>query len=108
AVEFAARDAAAGAVRVGDLDQVTAAAVAVLDREAGPVPGNARVKQQLLALQVEAEDRLQSGPVQPCAGAGVPGPAAAADVRFDRVHVGGRHVGFDLVARHAVRRCGVV
>src|SRR3546814_16430426 len=37
AVELAGGDAPAGAVRIGDLDHVAAAAVAILDREPRPV-----------------------------------------------------------------------
>src|SRR5690606_10903218 len=108
AVEFPARDTAAGTVGIGDLDRVAAAAVAILDREPRPVARDARIQPQVTAPQVEAEDRLEAGPVQPGAGAGVPGPATAADVWLDRVHVRGRDVGLDLVARHAFRRGRVV
>src|SRR3546814_963010 len=72
---------------IGDLDHVAAAAVAILDREPRPVARDARVQPQLVALQVEAQDRLEPGTVQPCAGARIPGPAAAANVGLDRIHV---------------------
>src|SRR3546814_2783598 len=51
------------------------------------VARDARVQPQLVALQVEAQDRLEPGAVQPCAGARIPGPAAAANVRLDRIHI---------------------
>src|SRR3546814_19223083 len=52
--------------------------------------------------------RSDDQPVHPAGRSGVPGPAAAADVWFDRVHVGGDHVGFHLVGRDALGAVAVV
>ena len=49
---------------------------------------------------------LEPGPVHPARSARVPGPAAAPDVRRDRIDIRGHHIGFDLVAMHIRARGG--
>src|SRR6185312_10501567 len=82
-----------------------AAAVPVVELEAGPRLRYAGVDAQRVALLAEAKDGLQPRAVQPRRRTGVPGPAAAAGQRAHRVHVGAGDVGLDLVAR---RRVGIV
>jgi hypothetical protein len=67
-VELDAGDPPADALRILDADPVEAAAVAVADREALPVPGNARVDAERGAMLLEAQNRLEAGAVsQPAA-----------------------------------------
>ena len=94
------------APRVLDRDLVPGRAVAEHDREAGPGPRDARIDLEPRAPQPEPEDRLEARPVHPRGRAGVPGPAAAADVRRLGIDVGRDDVGLDLVALDAGRRRG--
>ena len=68
-------------------------------------PGQARGMQgstmRMLGLAAEPEDALDAGTVHPAGRAGVPGPAAAADMLRRGVDVGRHDVGLDLVARDA-------
>ena len=90
AVELQARDAAADPVRILDRDLVARRAVAEDDLEAPPGPRHAGIEDQRRAAQAEAEDPLEARPIHPSGRAGVPGPAAAPDVRRLGVDVGGR------------------
>src|SRR6185312_15704344 len=103
AVQFDARHAAANVVRILYLDVVGAgmllAAMPIAELKAGPALRDARVDAQPVAAQAEAENRLQRGAIKPGGRAGVPGPAAAADVRRHRIDVRADHVRFHLVAR---------
>ncbi len=88
-----------------------AAAVAVLDAELPPLDRHAWVDRQGVALLLEAEYRLQSDPIHPARGSGVPGPATASKVPGGGVHVGrddvGLHlVGLDLLLRSRRGRSG--
>ena len=76
--------------------------------EAVPCPGNARCDGEATAPAPESEDRLETEAVHPGRRAGVPGPAASADVRRVRVDIGRHHVGFHLVALDIGRRAGAV
>src|SRR5262249_33817378 len=102
-----APDPALHALRVLHGNTVGRGPVAEGEREAGPVGGDAGIDPEAVALEVEAEDRLQPDAVQPARRAGVPGPAAAAGVRRHPVDVGGDDVGLDAVAGDAIGRGGV-
>src|SRR5688500_14615646 len=67
-------------VGVAHLDGPRGLAPPVLDRELLPVPGDARIDHEGVALEPEAEDRLESDAVHPARGTGVPRPPAASDV----------------------------
>ena len=58
-----------------------------------------RLDAQTVAAPTQAEQRLDEQLVHPAGRAGVPGPAAAADVRRRRVDVAGDDVRLDLVGR---------
>src|SRR5947209_3642094 len=94
---------------VGVLDPaaVERRAVAVFDLELAPVRGDARVEREPVAPLREPDQRFQGGAVEPRGGAGVPRPAAAADVWREAVHVGRDDVRLDLVAGDAVGCVGV-
>ena len=63
---------------------------------------------QRRAAQTESEDPLETRPIHPSGRAGVPGPAAAADVGGLGVDIGAGDVRFDLVAVNAGARAGVI
>ena len=73
-------------------------AVAELDLEPRPASRDARVDREAGPLPSDPEDRLHRRLVHPAGRTGVPGPAAAADVRRLGVDVGRDHVRLDLVA----------
>ena len=76
-----------------------------LNHERRPVVGDAGLDHQRRAvLHPQAEDRLDRHAVHPAGRSGVPGPAAAADVRLRAVDVGGDGVGLDLVKLRRLRR----
>ena len=60
------------------------------DLEAGPRPRDAGIERRASRPQAEAEDPLEARAVHPAGRAGVPGPAAAPDVRRLGVDVGAR------------------
>src|SRR5690606_16526769 len=82
-----------------DLDLVTAGAVPVVRREARPSVGDNGVDSEPAGLPPQAVALVDAQPVEPAGRAGVPGPAAAADVRRPAVDVGCHHVWFDAVVR---------
>ena len=101
-------DALVPALGIPHLDPVAAAAVVPEDAEALPRRGHARRHGEARAQGLQAEDRLEPQPVHPRGGAGVPRPAAAADVRVARVDVCGDHERLRLVALHIGGRARVV
>jgi hypothetical protein len=62
AVEGCGADAVLDPVGVLDRDPVAARTVSIGDLEAGPALGDLGVDRQVIPLQVEAEDRLQTDP----------------------------------------------
>src|SRR6185437_3204967 len=103
AVQLQCRHTTANAMRVFHADRVAgAAAVPVVELEAGRCFRYAGVDAQRVALLAETKDGFQPRAVQPRGRTGVPGPAAAAGQRAHRVHIGARDVGLDLVTRRRV------
>src|SRR5262249_44165782 len=80
---------------------------AVDDLESGPMGRDAGVEAEPVTAAVQTEDRLEDGRVEPGGGAGVPSPAAAADVRRAAVDVARDDVRLDLVAVDARGVLGV-
>ena len=76
-----------------DADAIHAAAVAIVHRIRRPVGGNAWGDVQLVAFPMQAEQRFDDQAIHPAGRAGVPGPAATADVRRHRVHIRSDDVG---------------
>src|SRR5947209_3698786 len=80
AVQLHADDASLNPLRVRDLDVVARRAVVVAQAEAGPLGGDARADPQPIPDLAEAQERLDAGAVVPRRRAGVPRPAAPANV----------------------------
>src|SRR5436309_14177449 len=106
AVELDARYSARHAAGVLDRDLIARRVVAEAELEAGPGARDARVEVKRAAPDAEAQDPLDAGAMHPARGARVPGPAAAAHVRWLGVDVGRHHVRLHLVAADAGRRGG--
>ena len=103
------RDAAGDAARVLDRDLVARGVVAEGDLEAAATRAGCTGRDGATApRRRKPEDPLEPGAVHPARRAGVPGPAAAPDVRRLGVDVGGDDVGLDLVAVDARARARVV
>src|SRR5690348_9709067 len=98
-IDIHAGDAATDVARVFDLDPEGGVAAPEGERVALPAPRHAGLEQQPVAPQPDAEHPFDDRAVQPAGRTGVPGPAAAADVRRDRIDIRAFDVGFDLVAR---------
>src|SRR5436309_1469026 len=81
AIDRQAWSPALEAVRVFYRNVIDRQAMAVGQLELGPGSRDAGVQRQAVAFEVEPEDRLQTDLIHPACRAGVPGPAAAADVR---------------------------
>ena len=93
AVELDTNDAATHATRILDLDfvardRVPGAAVAEHDFVARPCLGQTRIDYQRIPVHTESENGFEPGTVQPTRRTGIPGPAAAADMRCHRIDVG--------------------
>src|SRR3546814_18833519 len=71
------------------VDAVDGIAEAIAHAVAGPAGGDAGRQPQRVAFQTQAEQRFEDQPVHPAGRTGVPGPAAAADVRLDGIDIGG-------------------
>ena len=84
-------------------DGIHAVAVAIAQRVRRPVGRDAWGDVQLVAFATQAEQRFDDQAIHPAGRAGVPGPAAATDVRRDRIHVRGDDVRLDLVHTHLLR-----
>src|SRR6185437_719227 len=102
AVQLDALHAGANPIGILHADLVAGGAFGAMtigDLESRPCLWQAWSHAQPIAPQPEPEHGLQRGAVQPRSRAGVPGPAAAADVRRHRIDVRADHVRFHLVAR---------
>src|ERR1700683_2818104 len=93
-------NSAADAVRVVDTDFVERRAILEHHLEVRPFFGDARSQEQARSVYPKSKDALKACAIHPAGSAGIPGPAATADVRSDGVHVRRNNVGFDLVAMH--------
>ena len=93
--------------RFTHIDQVRGCSVAIGDPECRPVARNARLNAKRCPCLLEAKQRLERHAVHPARGSGVPGPPAAADMRWGAVDVGRDHIRFDLVPSNAGRCVGV-
>src|SRR5205807_2300085 len=85
------------AAAVADGDVVKGFAVTVVNFQRGPAGGKARGKAEPVHVQVQAEERFRDEAVHPTGRAGVPGPAATANVGYDGVDVGRHHVRLDAI-----------
>src|SRR6185312_16420635 len=91
-----------GAVDVDlvQFDPVGGVAVAVGHREALPFRRQHGREAQVAGFQFQAEQGFHHQPVHPAGGAGVPGPAAAANVGVDGVDVGADDVRLHFIDVH--------
>src|SRR6266853_2447889 len=78
---------AIGGLCLHDVDKVHRLAVAVMNPEGLPIRGKTRRHAQLVYFELEAQQRFDDQPVEPAGGARVPGPAAAAGMRRNRIDV---------------------
>src|SRR3954470_24049806 len=101
AVELDLLHTSADTSAVVDHDVIAGLVVAEGELEAGPGPRDAGLQDEPRAAQPEPEHPLDAGAVHPGRRTGVPGPAAAPDVRALAIDVGRGHIGLDLVAVHA-------
>src|SRR5215471_13127147 len=108
AVELDTRDAFARAARVFDRELVPRRVIAKGHGVTRPGVRDARIQVQRGATQAETEDGLDAGTVHPSRRAGVPGPAAAPDVRSLGVDVRGGDVRLDFVSMEPGPGRGVV
>src|SRR5438876_6620850 len=104
AVELERRDAPAHAARVLDDDVIPRGPIP--ERNGEPLPGwrDTRIEHKSCALQPEAEQPFDPGPVEPSGRSRVPSPAATTDVRRLGVYVSRDDVRLDLVLADPVRR----
>ena len=81
-------------------DDVYRVAIAIADGEMRPVGRNTRVEGELVTVEAEAEDVLDTGLVGPRGGTSVPCPAATTRMLWVGVDVGSDAVGLDFVFEH--------
>src|ERR1051326_7807491 len=84
-------------------DLVDAPAIPIGDRELRPPRWHGRANLQLIAALSEAENRLETNAIHPARRAGVPRPAAAAELSSGGVDVSRHDEWLDLVPRHIPR-----
>src|SRR5438105_9264482 len=89
-------------------DVVVGFAISVAQRELVPLLRQAWRETKAIHFQIEPQQRLDDKTVHPARRARVPGPAATARVRCERIYIGGDDVGFHLVRRGTLRRSCVI
>src|SRR5258706_890840 len=88
-VEAGLGDPATDSVRVVHGNSIDGAAMAIRDREARPLPRDARIDMESGAPLPEAENRLEARAVEPARRARVPGPSTTSHVGWLGTDVGG-------------------
>src|SRR5450759_576157 len=88
-------------MRIRDRDPVTRRTVSVIDFEPRPGTGYAGTDPQYGSPQLDSQDALDRGAVDPTCRPRLPGPTAPPDVRGRRIHIGTDDIGLDLVAMNA-------
>ena len=108
AIELNRRHPSGNPLWVLDVDFVARRVIAEYDVKAPPCTWDTRVEIKPRAAQTEAENPLDAGPIHPTRGSGVPGPAAAADMRRFGINIGGDDIGLDLIAVNAGAAVGMI
>src|SRR5690349_15955033 len=84
-------------------DLVGTPAIPIGDRVLPPAGWHGRANLQLIAVLSEAENRFETDTIHPACRAGVPCPAAAAEMSSGGIDVSGHDEWLDLVYRHFLR-----
>ena len=99
-------EAAAEVVRILDQDRQRTSGTPDLRMHRAPHLRQARIDEQLAAMQPQTENTFHAQPPAPGRGAGVPAPAAAPYMGCDARHVRRKHVGLtSIVLRRGARGC---
>ena len=102
-------DATPNAIRIFNPNShIVLSRVETLSRSCGHALGMHGSRRRRSPSQTQSQDALDAGALHPSGRAGVPGPAAASDMRRRRIDIGGDDVGLDLVAVDIGPRAGVV